>query len=692
MGNGGARRRGTGRQGFHVVKNDEGALPSDVEAERAVVSLCFQAPDDALPRAMRTGLRLEALTVPAHRMLFALLVELHGRGEVVDLQAVTRVLRDRGELDNAGGEAGVAAVFTAESSGWLLEDRCSRVLAAGAKRKLWLAGEKAKEAAGDPSSEVADQLAVLQAQMREMLEANPDRGVVVPIDGEKRPRLNVGQPVQELARELGAVLGKCGFYRMAETRRVVTVDDAGHVEPVTEHRLVGSIGKHVYPVEYDRQREREVSRDIGVTKAKVLLETDTFLKRLPELRSVAPVRVPVMKGGQVVLAKKGYDEETQVFCADQIPYDAGMNVDDAVEVLEGLLKGFEFPEASSWKESRSGLLQVGVMLASYCHLLLPPGTPRPMVVYVANQPGSGKTLLASMALLHVFGAVASEDFPVGKGGQEELKKILDVAAIEQKGVLWFDDAPEFVQSHALNRFVTASRHNPRVLGKSQKMDVAAQTQVFLTGNHIRVTRDLIRRAVVIELFVPGDIETREFELELTQPYLAREETRKSVLAACWSLVREWVDAGAKRREHTPLKGFADWCGLVGGLVGSERWAGVDPLEVPDLPMSGDEETMEMKRLLVAVAEEWGEPEEVVDVTLDHIVEVARREQVTLCDRGGRDIIGNGTDTLDGPARRSLGMKLKKWRGRQLVDGKGKAFTFGKRHQERGAVYPLTYVG
>lgn len=693
--NGRTNSAGQGRQ-FKVVQPGDGdALPNAEQAERSVISACMQWPDEWVPQLHHLGIGEEVFYVPAHRILWRAIQEHLERGVPIEMMGMRTHLKAQGVLEDVGGDHGVAMLWQAEVTDAHVIRRAEEVLGAATRRKAWITAEKVKEAAKDPSSETLLEVERLAAEVRELhLTNRRSLSLVTPLPGDERARLDVGQPIQALARELGAVLGAAGYYRRAETRLVVTVDEEGRTEAVTPRRLRGAVGEHVYPVAFDKLREREVPKDIPVETAATLLETDAFLNLLPELKGVAQVRMPVWKGDAVELARPGFDPETGIFCADRVSFDDGLTVADAGVIFDELLGGFEFENGEPWLRCRSGALQVALMVGQFCTHLLQCGVPRPMAAYVANQPGAGKTLLASMALCHVHGKIASEDYPPGRSGQEEIKKLLDVAAIEQAAVLWFDDVPEYISSHALNRFVTASRHRPRILGKSEKIDVAARTQIFVTGNHTRVTRDLIRRAVVVELFVPGEIQERTFKQEFTQELLTRNEWRSKSLAACWAMVKNWVDKGCEMREHTPLSGFSGYTALVGGVMAAAE-LDVDPFAEPELPMSGDEETSEMKRLLHAVAAQmrdhpsWenGDP-----VTLDDIVEVARAEQVQLVDGRGRDIIGKeGDGPVDAGARRSIGAQLKKWRGRHLRMEDGRQFQFGRREQMQGSVYPLTIL-
>ena len=154
----------------------------------------------------------------------------------------------------------------------------------------------------------------------------------------------------------------------------------------------------------------------------------------------------------------------------------------------------------------------------------------------------------------------------------------------------------------MNRFVTSSRHAGRVLSSKERFDVPAVTQVFVTGNNIKGSRDLARRSLIVELFFASELEERPpFELEITGPYLAREEVRKGFLSALCALVKHWATATPEERavlaKLPALASFEDWTRLVASVLIYAGFA--NPLSSPLVPFDVDDD--QMKDLLVAAA-------------------------------------------------------------------------------------------
>lgn len=86
-------------------------LPSAHDMERGVISCMMQAPDYAVGMAMEK-LTPEHFHVPAHQLLYGLLVEQNDQGRPIDPVSIQQILLDRKLMDSVGGPAYVAEVYT----------------------------------------------------------------------------------------------------------------------------------------------------------------------------------------------------------------------------------------------------------------------------------------------------------------------------------------------------------------------------------------------------------------------------------------------------------------------------------------------------------------------------------------------------------------------------------------------------
>ncbi|MCB1097899.1 MAG: replicative DNA helicase [Verrucomicrobiae bacterium] len=100
-----------GRSGESSGDDSLRLLPNSVEAEKGVLSCMLQAPKAAI------GETVERVTanhfhVPAHQVLYELIIEINESGKPVNPVSVQQTLMDREILDQVGGPAAVLDLFT----------------------------------------------------------------------------------------------------------------------------------------------------------------------------------------------------------------------------------------------------------------------------------------------------------------------------------------------------------------------------------------------------------------------------------------------------------------------------------------------------------------------------------------------------------------------------------------------------
>lgn len=424
-------------------------------------------------------------------------------------------------------------------------------------------------------------------------------------------------------------------------------------------------------------KDEPVQISIGKDLAGKILAADQFRGQLRELKRVALVRLPVWTGErdgkQIELARAGFDPETGLFTVDSLPFDESMTVDEAWAFFCEAYREFPWDRegATEWQRTRSFSAQLAAGFGVFCGNLFEEGTPRPLVVHNANQPGSGKSLLMRMILAPVFGPPAESGKPETDG---ELEKILDTAAIARKPYLVLDDCKS-LSSQALNRFVTSPVHECR-LYHSQRMAVIPKvTQVFATGNALVVSEDLDRRAMVIDLFEPGEAARRTFRREITPSWLFTAETRGRFLSAMWAFVKRWQAMGRPMLAEHRRGSFEDWTALVGGIVTAAGLA--NPFKPRQVESGGDESGRALKLVLGRLAGELSDDDSLS--TSDILTRAESDDLIEIITGGAKD------------PRKSLGWRLRRLRGRTFIDSKGRQFEFGRREVAAGASYPIRFV-
>jgi hypothetical protein len=502
-------------------------------------------------------------------------------------------------------------------------------------------------------------------------------GAPVPAPVPALPTVDTRAQISAMAATVGMILHPTPLFRHA--LGLVTVDETtGALELMSAERFCSWCERHLAFVKWTDDGARPES--IGKNLAGLLLASDQLRGHLRELKAVHPVRMPAWRGeGEartVELAAPGYDPESGVFTLDSVPYSDDMPAEDALRFLLDSLRyfGWEAEGETNFAKRRSFAAFLAAALGVYCHGLFREGTARPFVILNGNQPGTGKSLLARVALCPVHGWIPESGKPES---ESELEKLLDSAAMARKAFLLLDDV-EDLKSPAMNRFLTSPVHECRRMHSQTLAVVFKTTQLFCTGNGLNVTPDLERRGLLVDLFEAGEATSRTFPQgkELTSEALAMAATRARWLAAWWALVRNWRDCGMPSGVGRKPS-FERWAAVIGGIL-SPMGSLADPFGKRVVVAGGDESGRALRRLL-AIYAGTHEPEDAPRPTTADLLELAEAENLI-------ELIELSKDQ-----RKSLGGKLVALKGRQLIDTRGRLFEFGRRDIATGACYPIRYL-
>jgi len=507
--------------------------------------------------------------------------------------------------------------------------------------------------------------------LRSLAPLAAEAGIDLPESDRLVPMVDMGRPVREIAMELGRLLTRAPIFLRAET--VVTVDQAsGDVRMMEREAFVSWVEDYVTMIKMRQAQGGAEPRAESMSKdlAAKLIHSPQFRRLLRPLKEVHQVRMPVLReGGTVELLPSGYDDQSEIYTVETVRFVLDWSREKAELYLSELLSEFPWSDLevdSAVSQCRAASVTFAAMLGGFLRGMFAPGTPRPGIAFLSNQPGTGKSTLAAATHAGPFGVVGNTDLPTSG---EEMIKTLAAEAQSFSPVVWFDDIGKAISSPQLNRFITSSQHRGRVLGSKENFSVPNVSQVVVTGNDLRWTADLQRRFLQASLFLAGDVRGRKFRKTITPRWLAQDSVRAEILAALWAVVRNWIDAGMPRHAR-PMETFEEWSSLVGGCVQAFGWA--DPLATPEVDGSGDVEGEEWRQLFGALAmeqaagqaREWSRAE---------VVGTARSMGVL------EDIMGaDGDGDLRTQENKRLGYKLRKWRGREFTDPAGRRYVVGSR--------------
>lgn len=497
------------------------------------------------------------------------------------------------------------------------------------------------------------------------------------------PRVQIDQPIGSVVGPtLGQLLFRCGFF--AQGDRVVRVDElTGKVDRMTPDKFGAAIEDFVETTVW--KYGNQVPTTMCEAVAKRVLGARQFIDTLWQLKGVHPVRMPVYRRATktVELLEPGYDEETGIYTCDGVPFKKDLTVEQAKDVFRAYLKDYPFAYMDQgFFKNRSVAVQVALMLGTFCRGFFEPGDLRPMGFYNGNQPGTGKGTLAMMCLTAVFGLPKMGRKP---RNDDEFEKRLDTAAMSFDPYLILDDIGGGLFSNALNAFITEPVHSGRIFGTQDGYTAANVTQVFTTGNAVKTTRDIERRSMIVELHLAGEIEGRNFSRLITPKVLATEAVRSEMLAAMWALVRNWGVGGCQLVTNV-RPGFEEWTGIMGSIVRAGGFA--DPLAIPELIMGGDEEGAAWRQFLARLAGEFiDDDDETRNFSTTECLEAAKKwEEEEGSGFSLDDLIGSAKDE-----KKAFGQRITKWRGRELIDTRGRLVKFGKLRQTAKRVYPCEVI-
>ena len=338
---------------------------------------------------------------------------------------------------------------------------------------------------------------------------------------------------------------------------------------------------------------------------------------------------------------------------------------ESTDYLRWLLREFPFADwkeitlsdeeggdGTTVKQSRSQAVQVAAMLSLFCIGLVPKGANRMGFIYNANSQRSGKTLLAKLAIMPLYKGFKGQPW---KSNEEELNKLIDAEMIAGSNYICFDNVRGKLSSQTLEGVMTSPEWTGRVLGKTQMFTATNRMTLFVTGNDCLVSPDMGHRCLICDLFVPeGDVQQRQVENLLDEPWLMETENRRRILSALWGIVRAWGAAGrplAASFGFKPRLGFERWGEIIGGLVGFAGFG--NPLEKVQLEQAGDSEERNIHKLI----------DRMVDLSLTDRGEFDFQTVVNICHEeaifdwmlDGREQEGNFK--LTAKARSALGLTI-----------------------------------
>ena len=210
--------------------------------------------------------------------------------------------------------------------------------------------------------------------------------------------------LSEFGADIGPILAKHGFFAKD---RLIVYPDTGEIGLNRDNRkgVPHQNRKAYYPLPCQSKRGAAklaaFNRTITKEDAESLLECRQLIDCLPIIRAVNNARFPIGRAaGHIELLPEGYDSESMIFTTPGGPQVEDVSAAAGARFLNELFSEFCFKENDT---ERAVSVAVSAMLTLFVFHIIPKGALRPGFLYTANAEGSGKTLLARLAIVPRIG-------------------------------------------------------------------------------------------------------------------------------------------------------------------------------------------------------------------------------------------------------------------------------------------------
>lgn len=287
---------------------------------------------------------------------------------------------------------------------------------------------------------------------------------------------------------------------------------------------------------------------------------------LHELQQFGPIRYleglagsPVVTPSGEVKDEPGYDASTRTLYDPQgvrFPsVKAAPTKDDAhaaYNLLREILTDFPFAGELELAAAVSGIM-TAVLRQSM--------RTAPLYLYDGNTPGSGKSLLAKLAMCIATGS-SSQPTATNATNEELAKQVTGLLSAGQRFLLLDNIGhTQALGGPTLDALITSERWSQRLLGGNQVFSAPNTLMVMATGNNVRLAGDMLRR--VICCYLDPQTERPDQRERFKYPDILRHAAamRPQLVHAVLTLMRAHLASGRPSRQPT-LGTFYDWSAWV----------------------------------------------------------------------------------------------------------------------------------
>lgn len=337
--------------------------------------------------------------------------------------------------------------------------------------------------------------------------------------------------------------------------------------PLNGDSLFYLVSRHVL---FRKLNEEGEWKPTGVPREaiNVVLRSPALWAEIPHISRVVTSPYLKMDG---TIATPGYDPAMAMAYlpdANYVPVDGQVSQEDARRAAQRLLDLVEdFPFAGE-EHKASWLALVLTFFAHQAH-----NGKEPFFLIEANTPGSGKGLLAEVALQLAYGTPPAAT-QIQWDADEEMEKRIVGLLMEKRPVVFADNISGVLGGELFDLLITGQVYSGRVLGSNNMKQLPIDLTWVGTGNNAILKGDAARRVSYCRLESP--LEHPELRTGFKFPDLMGHvrERRVDYVRDALTILRGYHQAGRPPQAMEPWGSFEKWSQLVRGAV---MWVGLpDP--------------------------------------------------------------------------------------------------------------------
>lgn len=269
------------------------------------------------------------------------------------------------------------------------------------------------------------------------------------------------------------------------------------------------------------------------------------------------INSPSMRSDGTIITNPGYDAQTGYWyeldpnlVVPPIPDTVTREqAQEALALLTDLLRGFPFSTDTDKSVALAGILTT-VLRGAF--------STAPIFLWLAHQPGSGKSYLADTISAIALGKPSPL---IGlPSTEEELEKRLSSVALEGGAMVLIDNCDRNIDSPFLCIMSSQSEFKPRILGTNSVPSCQWRGTIHLTGNNVTLEGDLTRRGLVCTLEPKTEApQFRHFDFDPCERVL---KDRGSYVAAALMIARAYFNHNQRIPHIAPLANYGEWSRFV----------------------------------------------------------------------------------------------------------------------------------